>query len=181
MYGFPGGAVVKNPPADAGDTRDKGSFPGWRRSPGVGNGDLLQHCCLENFTDRGAWQATVYGVAKSLRHDCAQDSSIIFFISLSVAALGLRCCVGFLWLWQVGVPLQVGRAGFLLRRLLLLLSAGSGAGACGVFPDQGSNLGLLHWPADSLPLSHPGSPFPSPHSPPQQPYGAEVLTVPFCG
>ena len=50
-----------------------------------------------------------------------------------------------------------------------------------MFPDQGSNLGLLHWPADSLPLSRQGSPFPSPPSPPQQPSGAEVLRAPFSG
>ena len=37
---FPGGAVVKNPPANAGDTRDVGSFPGSERSPGVGNVNL---------------------------------------------------------------------------------------------------------------------------------------------
>ena len=40
--GFPSGAVVKNPPANAGDARDKGSIPGWGRSPRVGNGNLFQ-------------------------------------------------------------------------------------------------------------------------------------------
>jgi len=45
--------------------RDAGSVPGLGRSPGVGNGNLLQYSCLENFTDRGAWWATVQGVAKS--------------------------------------------------------------------------------------------------------------------
>ena len=39
--GFPGEAVVKKPPANAGDTRDKGSAPGSGRSPGVGNGNPL--------------------------------------------------------------------------------------------------------------------------------------------
>ena len=131
--------------------------------------------------DRGAWQATVYGVAKSLRHDCAQDSGIILFISLPVAALGLQLLCGLPLVVASGGSSAGGACRLLLRRLLLLLSAGSRAGACGVFPEQGSNLGLLHWPAGSLPLSHPGSPFPSPPSPPWQPYGAEVLTVPFCG
>ena len=46
--GFPGGTVVKNPPANAGDTRDMGSIPGSRRSPGVGNGNPLQYSCLED-------------------------------------------------------------------------------------------------------------------------------------
>ena len=40
--------VVKNPPANAGDTRDSGLIPGSGRSPGVGNGNLLQYSCLEN-------------------------------------------------------------------------------------------------------------------------------------
>ena len=47
--------MVKNPPANAGDIRDKGSIPGSGRSPGGGNGNLLQYSCLENSMDRGAW------------------------------------------------------------------------------------------------------------------------------
>ena len=66
--GLPRWNVVKNPPVDAGDTRDKGSIPGLERSPEVGNGNPLQYSCLENSTDRGAWQATVSGVAKSSKH-----------------------------------------------------------------------------------------------------------------
>ena len=54
-----------NPPANAGDTRDSGSIPGLGGYPGVGNGNLLQYSCLENSMDRGAWWATVHGVAKS--------------------------------------------------------------------------------------------------------------------
>ena len=57
--------VVKNPPANAGDVRDASSIPGLGRSPGGGNGSSLQYSCLENPIDRGAWQATVYGVTKS--------------------------------------------------------------------------------------------------------------------
>ena len=44
---------------------DPGSTPGLGRSPGVGNGNLLQYACLENSVDRGAWQARVHGVAES--------------------------------------------------------------------------------------------------------------------
>ena len=62
---FPGGSVVKSPPANVGDTGDVGSIPGSGRSPGGGNGNLLQYSCLENSMDRGAWQATVHGVTKS--------------------------------------------------------------------------------------------------------------------
>ena len=57
--------MVKNPPANAGDTGDSGSIPRSGRSPGEGNGNLLQYCCLENFTDRGAWWIAVQGVAES--------------------------------------------------------------------------------------------------------------------
>ena len=55
--------VVKNPPAKAGDIRDIDSIPGGR-SPGGGHGNPLQYCCLENPMDRGAWWATVHGVAE---------------------------------------------------------------------------------------------------------------------
>ena len=49
----------------AGATGDSGSIPGLGRSPGGGNGNPLQYFCLENPMDRGAWWATVHGVAKS--------------------------------------------------------------------------------------------------------------------
>ena len=57
--------MVKNPPTNAEDTRDAGSISGLGRSPGEGQGNPLQYSCLENPTDRGAWRATVHGVAKS--------------------------------------------------------------------------------------------------------------------
>ena len=57
--------MVKNLPANAGDAREAGSIPGSGRFPRVGNGNPLQFSCLENSTDRGAWQATVHRVAKS--------------------------------------------------------------------------------------------------------------------
>ena len=60
--GVPGGSVIKNPPAQAGDA---GSTPGSGRSAGEGNGNLLQYTCLENPMDRGAWRATVHGVTRS--------------------------------------------------------------------------------------------------------------------
>ena len=63
--GFPGGSVVRNLLANAEDTGDVGSISGLRRSPGVGNGNLLQYSCLENSMDRGAWWAMVHGVTKN--------------------------------------------------------------------------------------------------------------------
>ena len=63
--GFPGGVVVKNPPAYAGDARDEGSITGSRRSHGGGNDSPLQFSCLGNSMDIGAWWPTVHGVPKS--------------------------------------------------------------------------------------------------------------------
>ena len=58
---FPGGSIVKNLPANAGD-----SFSLWVRNvSGGGNDNTLQCSCLKNPMDRGAWQATVHGVTKS--------------------------------------------------------------------------------------------------------------------
>ena len=62
LLGFPGGSLVKNPSATAGDTD---SIPGSGRSPGEGNGNPLQYSCLEHPMDRGAWWATVHWVAES--------------------------------------------------------------------------------------------------------------------
>ena len=63
LMGLPrDGAVVKNPPANAGNA---GSIHGSGRSSGRGNGNPLQYSCLENLTDRETWQATVQRVKKS--------------------------------------------------------------------------------------------------------------------
>ena len=71
--------VVKNPPASAGDPGDAGLIPGSGRSPGGGCGNPRQHSCLENPVDRGAWQATVHGVAKNqtrLKHvQCSMSAN----------------------------------------------------------------------------------------------------------
>ena len=63
--GFPGGSVIKNLPANAGDTRDIGLIPGSGRSPWGGKGNPLQYSCLENPMDGGVWWAAVHGVARS--------------------------------------------------------------------------------------------------------------------
>ena len=69
--GSPGGTVVNKPPANAGDAGDLGSVPGSGRSPGLGNGNLLQSSCLVNSLDRGPWWATSpWGYKKS---DVAED------------------------------------------------------------------------------------------------------------
>ena len=56
---------LKISPANIQDARDVGLIPGSGRSPGEGNGDLPQYSCLEHPMDRGAWWATVHGVAMS--------------------------------------------------------------------------------------------------------------------
>ena len=56
--------MVKNPPVNSGATGDVGLVSGLGRSPGEGNGNPLQYPCLENPMDRGAWQATVHGIAR---------------------------------------------------------------------------------------------------------------------
>ena len=63
--GSPGGSVVKNLPANAGDAGDPNAISGWGRSPGGGNGNPFQYPYWKNPMDRGAWQFTVHGVAKS--------------------------------------------------------------------------------------------------------------------
>ena len=70
--------MVKNTPANAGDLRDVCSIPGLGRSPEGGHGNPLQYSYLENPMDRGAWQATVPGVAKSWTRLSMQAQQILF-------------------------------------------------------------------------------------------------------
>ena len=65
MLGFSGGSVVKNPPVSGGDM---GLIPGSRRSPEKGHSNPLQYSCLGNPRNRGAWWATVHGVARVGHH-----------------------------------------------------------------------------------------------------------------
>ena len=60
---FPGGSVLKNLPASAGDMS---LVPGLVRSPEEGNGNPLQYSCLGNPKDKGAWRAAVHGITKQL-------------------------------------------------------------------------------------------------------------------
>ena len=85
-HGSPAGALVKNPPADAGDT---GPTPGSGGSPGGGNGFPFPYSCLGNPMDRGAWRAADHGGAKSQKwlcdrvhtHTQAKDSLVVFWNS----------------------------------------------------------------------------------------------------
>ena len=64
-WASPVALVVKNPPANAGDTGVTGFIPELGRSPGGRHGNTLHYSCLENSMDRGAWQTAVCGVARS--------------------------------------------------------------------------------------------------------------------
>ena len=73
---------VKNLPANAGDISNTGSVPGLGRFPGGGHGNPLQYSCLEHSMDRGAWWATVHGVAESDITEAPEhkNTHIILFI-----------------------------------------------------------------------------------------------------
>ena len=78
--GFPGGTMVKNPPANAGDV---GLIPVLGRSPGEGNENPPQYSRLGNPMDRGAWRATVHGFTKSRTgHDQVIKQQYICYIYL---------------------------------------------------------------------------------------------------
>ena len=72
ITGFPGGSVVENPPANAGNAEDRGSIHGSGKSPRIGNGNPFQYSCLGNSMDRRVWQATVQRVAKSQTQESTQ-------------------------------------------------------------------------------------------------------------
>ena len=79
-WGFPGGSEVKESACDAGDL---GWNPGTGSSRGEGHGNLLQYSCLENPMDKGAWQATVTGVAES-QHNWEANTFTFFHAVLEV-------------------------------------------------------------------------------------------------
>ena len=79
IYGLPSGAMVKNPPANAGDSKDMRLISRLGRFPGERNGYASQCSCLENPMDRGAWWATIHGVAKSRIQLTEQLTLLLFF------------------------------------------------------------------------------------------------------
>ena len=93
-FSFPGSSVVKNPSANAGDTRDAGLILGLGRSLVVKNGNSLQYSCLENSMDRGTWWTTVNRVAKSWTWLSTQTHIIFFsrkkFILKNLLSLNLH-------------------------------------------------------------------------------------------
>ena len=76
------GSVGKDPSCNAGDVGDAGLIPGLGRSPGEGNGNLLQYSCLENPMDRGDWQATVHGVGHDLAYRQSHSGGYKFLLQI---------------------------------------------------------------------------------------------------
>ena len=99
--GSPDGSMVKNPPVNAGDA---GSIPGSGRSPGEGNGNLLQYSCLENSIGREAWWAKVHGVAKSQTwlSDWVHNWAHI----LDVINIDCKLCKFLKWKYQFAIVLN---------------------------------------------------------------------------
>ena len=91
---FPGGTVIKNPSASAGDTQDTGSISQLGRCPGEGNGNPLQYSWLENHMDRGAWRTTVHGVIRSSNStDPASTRDYpVTYLSVYLSLSGDICC-----------------------------------------------------------------------------------------
>ena len=79
--------VVKNPPANAGDSGNVGLIPGSGRFPGEGNDNPLQYSCLGNPMDRGAWRATIHGVTNILW----TPSLSLYICFLKVKVMSLSC------------------------------------------------------------------------------------------
>ena len=112
---FPGGSVVKNPPANAGDAD---LIPGSGRFPGEGNGNPLQYSRVENPMNRGAWQATVHGVTKSEIHlnnetRTTWNTSLFFSASnpASASRLATHCVLTVLLAWASLQPVHYWRVG----------------------------------------------------------------------
>ena len=75
---FPSGSIGKESACNKGDTRDLGLIPGSGRFPGGGDGNPLQYSCLENPLDRGAWRATIHGVAESDMTEVTEHMGYLF-------------------------------------------------------------------------------------------------------
>ena len=87
LLGFLGGSSGKESARNAGASGDTGLIPGSGRSPGGGNGNLLQYSCLGNPMDRGDWWATVHGAAKSqtqLKQFSMQHACKLFFVACGI-------------------------------------------------------------------------------------------------
>ena len=91
---FPGGSAVKNPRVMQ-DTWQEPQIPGSGRSPGGGNGNLLQYSCLENPRDKGVWQAAVHGVTKEpdMTEHAHTLTSVLHTVTSMCCILSITVCI----------------------------------------------------------------------------------------
>ena len=93
--------MIKNPPANVGDTGVSGLISGLGRAPGGGKGNPFQYCCLKHPVDRGAWRAAVHGVAES-RTGLSEHSAELQLQGCTAMCLSI-CQLMFFWvLFTVG-------------------------------------------------------------------------------
>ena len=170
--GFSGGSVVKNLPADLGDTGDMGSITGLGRSPGGGHGSPLQDSCLENPMDRGAWRSPVHGVSELTWPSdwaCARTHADDHLGQRAVCVLrewdmGGGAHTGGIIKWSVKWRSAVSESLWPHALYSPWDSPGGNTGVGslsllqGTFPTQGSNLGLPRSRRILYQLSHKGSP-----------------------
>ena len=93
--------MVRNPPANAGDTRHAGSIPGSGRSPGGGHSKPRQYSCLGNSMHRGAWPATMHGVTKNWT-----QLGTLAYINVKLAILTVSECT-VLWYPQCYIVITI--------------------------------------------------------------------------
>ena len=140
--GFPDSSVVKNPPANAGNAD---LILGLERSPGGRNGSPLRYSCLGNAMDGGAWQATVWAVAREL--DTAEAAEHTHMCELCVCLVAQSC-------GALCDPTDGSLPGSSVCRDSPGMTVGCQALLQGIFPTQGSNPSLLHFRWILYRLSH---------------------------
>ena len=106
-WGFPDGSGDKDSYLQCRDTGDVGLIPGSGKSPGGGSGNPLQYSCLQDLMDRGAWRATVHGVAKS---QTCMSMNVMCFTSFTTGAL--------LWCGHWNLGRQWNKDWYCLKRFL---------------------------------------------------------------
>ena len=122
-WGFLGGSVVKNSPANAGDP---GSIPDLGRSPAEGNGNLLKYSWLGNPMDRGAWQATIHGLAQSWTQLSNWKTLTMIVEKCCMFCFGIQCSLSFVlaisWLYKKqDIKLNCQSHSFLLYKVKMIL------------------------------------------------------------
>ena len=148
--------VVKNPPANTGDTGDKGSISGSGRFPGGGYGNPLQYSCLEKPMVRGAWWATVHGIAESDTTEAIWHARTVDWMTLKCSE---DCVTGRIQVKERLLPLWFGRrSSTSIRRpaemnsVITALNEGKTGGHKGRHLVPGTEPDMYNQPAYRTPL-----------------------------